>query len=57
MIPVTENSQVLDMVLRFCYPVTVGPPPWKCGRHKGGVLEVSVRYGVEEVEGRVQNIA
>jgi hypothetical protein len=53
-IPVTEGSRVLDMLLRFCYPATVNDPVLATAEDIEGVLEGAVKYGMEEVEQRVR---
>lgn len=53
-IPVTENSRVLDMLLRFCYPATVDDPRLRNAMDIEGVLEAAIKYGMEEVERSVR---
>ncbi|KAG9313117.1 hypothetical protein JVU11DRAFT_6567 [Chiua virens] len=53
-IPVTESSRVLNMLLRFCYPPTVGDPHLKNAGDIEVVLEAAIKYGMEEVEERVR---
>ncbi|KAH0836769.1 hypothetical protein J3R83DRAFT_8517 [Lanmaoa asiatica] len=53
-IPVTENSRVLDMLLRFCYPATVDDPRLSNTADIEGVLEAAVKYAMEEVEQSVR---
>ena len=49
-IPVTEDSRVLDMLLRFCYPATVDDPHLGSAAEIEEVLEAAIKYGMEEVE-------
>ncbi|KIJ65527.1 hypothetical protein HYDPIDRAFT_27528 [Hydnomerulius pinastri MD-312] len=53
-IPVSEGSQILDMLLRFCYPATVDDPKLETTADIEGVLEAAVKYAMEEVEQRVR---
>ncbi|KAF8448900.1 hypothetical protein L210DRAFT_3523410 [Boletus edulis BED1] len=53
-IPVTENSRVLDMLLRFCYPASVDKLHPEKAADIERVLEAAVKYGMEEVEERVR---
>ncbi|KAF9240595.1 hypothetical protein BU15DRAFT_61275 [Melanogaster broomeanus] len=55
-IPVTECSRVLEMLLRFCYPATVDDPVMETTADIEGVLEAAVKYGMEEVEQRVRGM-
>ncbi|KAF9224051.1 hypothetical protein BS17DRAFT_795615 [Gyrodon lividus] len=55
-IPVTEGSRTLDMLLRFCYPATVDDPVPTAAADIEGVLEAAVKYGMEEVEQRARGI-
>ncbi|KAG8221050.1 hypothetical protein J3R82DRAFT_2560 [Butyriboletus roseoflavus] len=53
-IPVTENSRVLDMLLRFCYPATIDDHRLENAVDVEGVLEAAIKYGMEEVERSVR---
>ena len=55
-IPVTENSRALDMLLRFCYPPTVDDPHLQDVVEVEEVLEAAVKYGMEEVEQKVRRV-
>ncbi|KAN0088142.1 hypothetical protein V8E55_005199 [Tylopilus felleus] len=53
-ITATEDSRVLDKLLRFCYPAPVDDPHLENAADIEGVLEAAVKYGMEGVEEKVR---
>ncbi|KAH7890886.1 hypothetical protein F5I97DRAFT_100403 [Phlebopus sp. FC_14] len=53
-IQVTEDGQILDMLLRFCYPAAVEDPRLETTEELEAVLEAAVKYAMEEVEEKLR---
>jgi len=56
-IPVTEERQVLENLLRLCYPSTVvNPPALLALEDVRAVLEATIKYGMDKLEQRVRKV-
>ncbi|KIM90348.1 hypothetical protein PILCRDRAFT_41804, partial [Piloderma croceum F 1598] len=50
-IQITENSQVVTILLKLCYPITIAPAPALDSVEMVlAVMEAAIKYGIEEVE-------
>jgi hypothetical protein len=55
-IPVTEESQVVETLLRFCFPnILTSVPVLNTMEEIMPVLEVSIKYGIEILESRMRD--
>lgn len=55
-IQLTESARTVDMLLRYCYPITVNHPKLETAADIEAVLEAAIKYDMEKIEDTVRGL-